>query len=385
MSISRPLNLWAPSSVVIESSDCPISVKSFLRYVDNGYIRIFGRSEWLNEPAHRASSRWPGSRWTDAFDNPIREFCRRDSALPLESRRVVTAPPESGWEWARSYLAAHPGEAGRWARLARSKAGAASIPPGTREPALAAGDDESEIAARILRDAHNHGMAIADSGFAAPFLLPGVHKKFLDILAKAPSHTPRPAPESPDPPSVDIRYSGLGMQMLEVLKFLDIHARRNTGSGRIESFIGSEGHDMLVAWMARVYNMLQSSGGRTVDGIIMRELEAELRQIRYIRPLRSFMDKKDEATVGAVSFASAMVGLATGPVDTTIFETAVGFATIAGVATAAYPIGRGLAREIGWAPADFKGIQWPFLYTYGTLGTRRQHRELQRVLWETKP
>jgi hypothetical protein len=39
-------------------------------------------------------------------------------------------------------------------------------------------------------------------------------------------------------------------------------------------------------------------------------------------------------------------------------------------------------RQLGYAPAEFTGPQWPFLYAYGTQAKQGQLKELRYVLDE---
>jgi hypothetical protein len=53
---------------------------------------------------------------------------------------------------------------------------------------------------------------------------------------------------------------------------------------------------------------------------------------------------------------------------------------IMGILASAYPMGKGLARQLGYAPAEFTGPQWPFLYTYGKRARKKQLQEISDAL-----
>jgi hypothetical protein len=69
LAISQPLNLWAPSSAYSHSPVCKLPPKDFVRYVDDGLIRVFGREECLLDPEHRA--RHPRGRERAGIDRSM--------------------------------------------------------------------------------------------------------------------------------------------------------------------------------------------------------------------------------------------------------------------------------------------------------------------------
>jgi hypothetical protein len=43
-------------------------------------------------------------------------------------------------------------------------------------------------------------------------------------------------------------------------------------------------------------------------------------------------------------------------------------------------VGKGLSRQLGFAPANFTGEQWPFLYTYSRRANRKSLKRMRHLL-----
>ena len=54
LAMSQPLILWAPTSAGLEHEQCRIPPPKFIRYVEEGRIRVFGREPWLTSRVFRA-------------------------------------------------------------------------------------------------------------------------------------------------------------------------------------------------------------------------------------------------------------------------------------------------------------------------------------------
>lgn len=109
--------------------------------------------------------------------------------------------------------------------------------------------------------------------------------------------------------------------------------------------------------------MLKQTRPRELNGLTLRQLRTDLGTGKFPKAVEELLRKPDETALAVVGLASTMLGVATDP---------VGAATLMGLAASAYPIGKGLMRQLGFAPSDFTGPQWPFLYSYGTRAKRRQ-------------
>jgi hypothetical protein len=386
LAMSQPLILWAPTSPQLEHEQCRIPPQAFLRYVDEGRIRVLAREEWLISRSFRDSRPYPGARWTGSFDAELKKKCEEDASLPVEQRRVAAAPAEGGWEWAEEYLADKPGQIARWNRLARSKAAASKVPAGTLQAASRyAGDDPAKLAKAILRDAYNHGDAIRLSGAEVPFLLSAADRRFLDILGETADPARRTAnrsrgskphvPFAPpaDPPSIDETSVELAGQLLDVLWLLDIRAA-GTRSGRdLDRFLRGDGHQQLVEWLSRMCSHLKQVDARNLDNAVITALQADLGRGKLARPLHDMIRHPVAASVGAIGLVTTVMTYAIDPTDAL---------STAGFITAAVQVATGLFRALGYIPASFTGPQWPFLYTYGSPATKRQMAPLLGSLSE---
>jgi len=130
LAMSRPLNLWAPSSVLLRDPGCKVTPEDFIRYVRNGSIRIVARKKWLTESRKRDKHPWTGARWDPYVDGEIRSILEEDEAQgqPRAQRRVVAAGPEQGWSRAQEYVENNPDAARDWEAVLRLDD--SLIPPG---------------------------------------------------------------------------------------------------------------------------------------------------------------------------------------------------------------------------------------------------------------
>lgn len=375
--------LWAPSSYMLKSEASSLTPEVFLKYLEAGKIRVFGRQEWLCDPASRNERSWLGSAWDNNIDGEIKRICEQDESRPKNERSVVIAPPERGYEFADIYLDQHPEQATQWARILRSRQRRLEIPNGTREAALRE-TDIVKATRRILRDAYNHGAAIAFSDADAPLLVQRKFRKFWNILADAPplDSDVTPAPEQtlwggqPER-STDWNAGELADELLYILSELDIHSGGHADADRLDRFVNSQGREDLMRWLAGICLILRDTHpgvlSGQLDGILTKRLRQEIQDGRFPTFLETFKERKDESAVGSAALVFAALGLVTDP---------TGIIGIAPLGLAAYSLGKGLMREMGYVPGGFTGPQWPFIYTSGTYPTRRQVKRLQYVLSE---
>jgi len=379
LAMSYPLNLWAPSSVLLRSPACKVPVNDFIGYVESGLIRVSGRQHWLTSSSWRSAHSWEGARWDGEVDGKLLSFCEEDKTKAVEQRRVIVAPDEMGWERADDYLDANPTEIDRWCKLARSKAGRTKIPAGTLQSALRQPNAAKPrtVAKAILRDAYNHGEAFAESGAETAFLLTPADRQFLKVLATAPSHGPASTGVSPsDARRPTPTVESLTKQMLDVLQHLDVHAPDRAKSGSLDRFLQGDGHRELVTWFSNLCQLLKDLPPSKLDGKVIAALRRDLRGARFISPLRGLIRHRDESFSGAAGLICALAGLVTDP---------IGPLTLAGFAFGVYRIGKGLCRQLGWVPTGYTGQQWPFSYTYDSEATKRLWRRLGYVLEEFEP
>jgi hypothetical protein len=375
------------TSPQLDHEQCRIPPQVFLGYVERGCVRVLAREQWLTSKTFRDSRPFPGARWTESFDGELKKLCEQDASKPVGQRRVVAAPAEDGWRWAKDYLEDHPGQVARWNRLARGKAAASKVPAGTLQAAFRhAGDDPVELAKAILRDAYNHGQAIRLSGAEVPFLLSATDRRFLDILGEtvdparrtanqrrgSKAHT-NPAVLPAAPPPIDETSAKLAAQLLDVLRLLDIGAPGTRRGRDLDRFLRGDGHQQLVEWLRRMCTVLKQTDARNLDNAVATALQADLSGREFARPLRDMIRQPVATSVGAVGLATTVMTYAIDP---------TGVLSTAGILTAAVQVAEGLFRALGYIPASFTGPQWPFLYTYGSLAKKRQMAHLLNVLSE---
>lgn len=364
LAFSAPLNLWAPSSLLIRHAS-RMSPAGFVRYVDKGMIRIHARAEWITDRAKRDGHPWEGAAWDPEIDGALRDIARQDEGEPVSAQRVVIAAPEEGKRLAADYLRANPGQVKRWHRIFSSATAHTKLPAGTRESAERSRDGGPDaVALAILRDAFNHGLAIRGTGSDVPLLLSAADRQFLKLLEEswAPA---RPQPKRAEP----MMFSELAGQLVEVLRHLDIHR----GPRDLDSFMKGKGRRYLVAWLRDVCLRYRELDPRHVDGIIIRELRSQLDRGTFSRPVRDALTHPVTTSGGVVGFVLAAAECVHNPGN----ELA-----LTGMAAAAVGVAGGLAKQFGITPSSYDGPQWPFLYAYRSPARARQLRTLRHVMSE---
>jgi|tagenome__1003787_1003787.scaffolds.fasta_scaffold20809828_2 hypothetical protein len=365
LALSQPLNLWAPSSVLIRHAT-QIPAKHFVRYVEQGFIRVQAREPWLTERAHRDGHPWEDARWDNEIDGALLSILRNDEGLPESERRVLAAPPERGEELAAERLALDPGQVGYWYGAYRGAGAARRIPEGTLDTARRYTDGAPfNVAKLILRVAYNHGAAFELSGARAPLLLSQADRRFVRLITQAGTTDSAPVP-APTAPSRDLAAE-LAVQLLDVLRLLDVHA----GPRDLDTFLRGRGRQELVRWIADVCERYRHHPRRELDGLIIRELRRTVDPARFHSPLSELRERPVATAVGSIALAAGAVDFVLAPGNAL---------SIAGMAAGAYQLGSGLARQMGWAPTTFDGPQWPFLYAYSSKAKRSQLAKIAYAL-----
>ncbi len=366
VAMSQPLTLWAPSSLLLRSRDCGLKPKQFLDLVEEGHVRVMGRRAWLSEPGARNSDRWPGTAWDTQIDGPIWDLAQADEGKPPAARRVVIAREEKGYEWAEDYLSEHPQESTKWYRRATNASAAATIPGGTLQAVRRLGGDRVAVARRILRDAYNHGGALAESGARVPILQSFTHRKFVEVLSQAPplesggGKPPAPVPKSGTAPQME-GLSAMTGELARLLAELDLQGPPDPR--RLRRFLRGSGHRDLVTWMSGICTEYEQHRPRDVDKVVFDRLKQELGRASFESFTQGLRRHPDDAGIGAIGAVAGVVGMATA---------GVGWVPALALGAAVYPVGKGLVRELGFIPAAFDGPQWPFLYTYGRAARKGQ-------------
>jgi hypothetical protein len=386
LAISEPLILWAPTSRQLEDEGCRVRPRAFLRFVEEGRIRVYGRERWLTSQSFRDSRPLAWAHWNESFDGALKRLCEKDASRPERERRVVVAEDEGGWAWSEKHLQENPEQVALWNQIARSESADSQIPAGTLESAFRyADDDPARLAQAILRDAYNHGQAIRQSGAEAPFLLSASDRQFLEVLKKTADHA-RSAKAGKDGtghrhagaahaqmPPLDKTSAELATQLIEVLDLLDIGASGSRRAQDLDAFLAGEGHRELVAWLSRMCIQLRQTDARNLDNAVFNALRADLDQAHFAKPLREMIKHPDATSVGAVGLVTTVMGFATDP---------TGPLSIVGLLASAYPIAKELFQSLGYVPDSFSGPQWPFLYSSSSPATKRKLARLRNILSE---
>jgi hypothetical protein len=369
LAVSRPLNLWAPSSALLRDPECRITPDEFIRYVRNGNIRVIARRDWLIDRRKRDEHPWEGARWDPDVDGQLRSIMEEDEAsrLPRAQRHVVAAEPENGWERAEQYITQNPAAALAWESTLRMQdRDAGLIPPGTLETAMRTARERADGALlAVLRDAFNHGAAIEESDAEVPILLRPEDRAFLDLMAEIQDgqhHPPEGASTRQPPMSMQADIAELTYRMIEALRKIE------TDRTQINEFVGSPQQDDLLRWVGAVCGRIKIGGVQAANIDVSRELAGQLRQGKFagmsITELRRALEAA-AATATAVDISFAARALVSG----------ADHMGIAGFVAAAFPIGYGVCKRLGWVPGSFSGPRWPFLYA-GTESSLRSRNKI---------
>ncbi|MFG2817443.1 hypothetical protein [Streptomyces sp. NPDC048410] len=368
VALSQPLNLWAPSSVLIRQFS-RITPKEFIRYVDQGFIRVIARDEWLRDQRFRDAHPWPHASWDAEIDDALRSIMRNDEAQEESVRRVLSAPPAEGEAAAVRSLTLDPRQVAYWNKAFRSKDAERKIPVGILTAARRQADGgEFEIAKMILRAGYNHGAAFDLSGATLPLFLSPSDPRFIRLINHAPAAGEGPGgrpPASTAEPSQQ-RMAELAGQLIQVLHHLDIHA----GPRSLDAFIAGEGRQELVAWINAVCEQYRYHPSRDIDGLVIRELREQLGRARLRGPLGRLSARGSLPTVvGVVDLVATAADFVHSPGQSL---------NTVGMAAGVFSVGNGLAQQMGWLPSTFDGPQWPFLYAYSS---RAKKSRLRRMIY----
>jgi len=385
---SSRLVLWSPSSVFLREYSF-LEPREFLSYVDDGIIQVVGREPWITDRNHRnkvAEKRFPGAAWDDLIDSTLRGWCRADenNHVPEQRRRVRTAPPEGGLDWAEQHLDENPGLVETLGSFADDEAKArAEIPPGTLEAARSntVEGDRRGFAKWILRDAYNHGQAIAYTGRSVPFLLARQDSAFLRLLIKL--HAEEEFGRTYRARQYEeelLDQAQLVDQLVDLLGYLKERYDRNPTT--LRNFIkDSEGRTKLLAWMAEVANQVKQRKPENLKSYLVDELLKRMpkrRQVAIFGPTR----QSSAAQVGAL--AAGAGGIVSGVLSGIDLANPMGVASfVAGVVSfgaGAMPTGENILRSLGVIPFDFDGPQWPFSFAFDAQATTKTYDEMRANL-----
>ena len=388
---SNPLNLWSPSSHYLKRANCQISPGDFISLLEKGYVRVLGRRAWIyNLDNSRDNHDWVGARWDDYIDGTIREIHESEdrARTPAAERRVIVVRNEQGYQAAGELLAEHPEWISRLYNAFQDRK-SGQIPPGTLDTVdrdLAKGrhsgqPTEIAVALTIMRDAHNHGEAAKDSGAEAPFLLSPHDTSFMELLAQLTGGGPPLAVDQfgneVAPATVSFedqaRLGTLTRQVVELLIKLDdmreTHVLREDRD--IRSWVGSEPHLLLTAWLQSLCQQIVNVRDEEVDAFLVHELLEELSRAKFRPHWRRLLTGPELDTSSLVTLIDSLMRLPLAPTDPL---------GVADLAVAALPMGRGLIKRLGFVSDKYTGNQWPYLYAFGKRPSRTGRGRLIKKL-----
>lgn len=372
---SEPLNLWAPSSLLLKQPGCPVPQGDFVDLVDLGHIRVLGREQWLTSPAYRDNHPWPGARWQPAIDGPLLKICQEDATKPAHLRRVAIAPPEAGWAWADTFIE-EPGQLLRWTKILRSRKAAATMPEGTLQAAERAMEESGsyrDAVRSVLRDIWNHAAAFTFSAASVPYNQPE-HDQFMRLLAsiRVSPNIAAPLSLTPTQMRVERDLADATTQLLDVLAVLST-TRRPT---KLVKFVENREREHLVRWFGSYCEEIKATKPASVDKQVVMKV-AEIVNAGNIRVgVKELLRHPINSGIGTASLAIGVIGAAVDPAN---------LLGLAGLGGSVFPIGAGFCQVLGWAPAAYDGEQWPFLFAYGRAATVHRQRELAERLARLLP
>lgn len=359
---SKPLVLWAPSSVMFrEHSSVPVS--DFLLLLEKRQVRIVGREQWLLDSRYRESRarKWAAAAWDDEIDGAIHRAYIQDLHLPPAEKRVIIAEDESGQGWAERTLSADPGQVDFWQGVLGRPDVEDYVPGGTLEAITRERMDPETATLRILRDARNHGQAVNDADAEAPFLLSRTDTRFLDILTDG-RFGPAGAPTAL-PAARSASMDALAEQLLGVLARLDEYRDHPS----LPRFIGGDGHRELIEWFVTYKQMIQN-GSTIDDNALMRDLAQKIRQAE-----RGGFGKAFEGTFARLMTVVTAVGATGAAVQVGQDQNPL---NIIGVACEAMALGGAAASAYGLVAGSYDGPQWPYLFSDGTKPNRQSRKAM---------
>jgi hypothetical protein len=386
---SSRLVLWAPSSAFLKEYSF-LEPREFLDYVDEGLVQVTAREPWLLNRERRnriAEDRFPGAAWDDLVDNTLRGWCKADdnNHVPDLERRVRAAPPEGGLAWADAYLEEHPELLDTLGSFADDQVKAnAEIPSGTLEAARTQAQvgDRRTFAQWILRDAYNHGEAIAYTKPQVPFLLGRQDSTFLRLLIRIHAEQEFGKTYRAQDYEKDLaRDAQLADQLVGLLKYFEKRYDRNPTT--LRKFLkDSEGRARLLSWMVGIANQVKWQKPEDLRNRLVDEL---LQRMPERRPVWLFGPTRRKSALQSLGLASSGAGeIGQGLLTGIDIHNPLGLASlIVGVGSfmlGAIPTGENILKRLGYVRLDYDGPQWPFSFAYDAPATARTYEEMRANL-----
>lgn len=377
---SHPLVLWAPSMALLEqcynnpANECSISPERFIRYVENGYVRVIGRQWWLfeKEKREKRAETFQPAIWT-RYDDQLLAIARNDANLPDGEARVRNVEDEEGFGWARRVIEEERRKSGVNSKtqppLVRDiveMIRRGQVPTGTAEQAMRQPTPEQQ-ALHVLRDVKNHTDAYHQAD-GEGFIMAPEDSRFLQLLEKNRNFGTTPATARMKPELENqVRSAKVEEAILGLLERLSYQGRRPS----FDQFIESEAHRALVFFTSQMHGQAKSVKLKALDRYVRERL---FEQIQHGMPRRTRWSQGMMLTIAG--FIPAIGITATGyPATVT---------TLAGVGISAIQLTYRALQRIGLIADSYSGPQWPFLYAFSRRARRKDYSEVLGRLWSNE-
>ncbi|MHB8595445.1 MAG: hypothetical protein ACYDER_01390 [Ktedonobacteraceae bacterium] len=373
---SYPLILWAPPGKRVndyyDRGICPIPPKKLIHYVEEGFVQIIGREDWLLDEGYRKvyAKDKPFATWCDNFDGAIKRIWLDQQSIQDEYKRsVLIAPKEDGWDWAKNQLEAEPERIDNlWERIKKKQ-----VPPVSLKRIQESGygeKDKYQAALQVLRDARNHTKAIEDANVEMPFLLEERDGKFFRYLERSGRAKPLQIKRTSSR-GISLEFSQ------EVDRLLD-RLKRPEKVSSLDEFIGSEAHKDLAKWLLTTVHLAQLDWSKHelrkfLVGELKRDIKAALPTEKGGNLLGAGVTEK------AVTVSGLITGIASLFFSGLVFDPATAI-TLTGLTMNVVPIVSGISQRLGIIKPDYRGPQWPYLFRFNRTPTKYDINEVKAIL-----
>lgn len=347
ISMSLPLTLWAPSlKLASHYSTGQIDADSLVRLVDRGAVRIAGREDWIKNGIKRRdrAKEWEGADWTEQ-DSRIERIAAADEGIRQETaRRVQIVADEDGYDRADAFLQVRPDAIPKISRMIQN----GKIPDGSRERIERNQLTGYKAAREVLRDARNHGRAIADTASKVPFLSLE-YGNFIDLVNEC---------DDPIVYESERRLRSTKEFAKKTLNLLDDLGA--FGQPNLEKFAGSAAHHELANWIGEMAEIVQDRNVGDIEGLILESLRKDIDenfpQFSISGAPAAYEAFKNELPFETFGILYELLACAANPRD----PWHLGSATLVVIR-----YGYRLLSSFGFVPMGYSGMNWPFFYVFG--------------------
>ena len=162
--LNRRTVLWSPAPMFVdaahESGASIIGSVELLSLIEDRHVSVIARRHWFDRKWRNRDGAWSMIRWKDSFDSRLLAIATEDEQDPIfENRRVIIAPPETGFFQASEHL----NKDSQMRDMLTGLYTRRRLPIGVLEKADRAAAEGRSVEEQILRDIHNHHNAVLES------------------------------------------------------------------------------------------------------------------------------------------------------------------------------------------------------------------------------